>query len=70
MHRIVVPFWGAKPPEDHGPKGWLQGYFLSIMNENKIFSWALASFGAGNERRVMHNLPGCTSPFFHPQHPK
>jgi hypothetical protein len=19
MHRIVVSFWGAKPPEDHGP---------------------------------------------------
>jgi len=31
---------------------------------------ALASFGAGNEMRVLHNLPGCTSPFSHPQHPK
>jgi len=23
MHRIVVLFWGSKPPEDHGPQGWI-----------------------------------------------
>jgi hypothetical protein len=38
-----------------------------IMND---LLFTLASFGAGNGMRVMHNLPGCTSPSSHPQHPK
>jgi hypothetical protein len=22
IERFVVSFWSAKPPEDHGPRGW------------------------------------------------